>query len=60
MFAPVRCCFDVMFLLFASLDSRDRQRNLETTSPFVRLITSELSMNGVSRGEIFGAIFAIK
>ena len=44
----------------SAIDSRDRQRNLETTSPFLRLIASELSMNGVSRGEFFGAIFAIK
>ena len=38
----------------SAIDSRDRQRNLETTSPFVRVIASELSMNGVSRGEFFG------
>ena len=44
----------------SAIHSRDRQRNLETTSPFLRLIASELSMNGVSRGEFFGAIFAIK
>ena len=44
----------------SAIDSHDRQRNLETTSPFLRLIVSELSMNGVSRGEFFGAIFAIK
>ena len=44
----------------SAIDSRDRQRNLETISPFVRLNYSELSMNGVSRGGFFGAIFAIK
>ena len=44
----------------SAIDSRDRQRNLETTSPFLRLIARELSMSGVSRGEFFGAIFAIK
>jgi len=35
----------------SAIDLRDRQRNLETTSPFARLIASEPSMDGVSRGE---------
>ena len=57
---PVNCPLVWMFKglsplrRISAIDSRDRQRNLETKSPFVRWIASELSMNGVSRGEFFG------